>query len=58
MHNNYHNTWFWLQNKPHSAKNDFRLAFDFFEKFESQLLETNLQRYQKSFTSEKIYKKF
>ena len=39
-------------------KKEIRLFFDFFEKFESKLLETNLQRYQKSFTSVKIYKKF
>ena len=54
MHNNEHNTWFWLQDKHHSAENNFRLAFDFFEKFESKLLKTNLQQYQKSFTSVKV----
>ena len=58
MYNYKHSTWFWLQDKPHSAENNARLAFDCFKKFESKLLETNLQRYQKSFNSAKVYKKF
>ena len=54
MHNFKHSTWFWLKNKPHSAENYFRLAFDCSKKFESILLKTNLQRYKKSFTSVKV----